>query len=320
MKALLLADFGAPYYPPIREEHPDLDLVEAYTNDEILAQIGDADAVFGYLTKEQFAAAKNLKWVQTLDAGMEGLFNAVPEIADTDVQVTNARGAGAPMIGEHGVTLMLALARQLPRFWADKSNRKWDQDGALEVVEYLGNKTCGIVGLGKSGKEIGWRAKALGMTVIAVDEQPVDGDPIVEDVWGLSKLNYLLEQSDYVVVTAPYTPKNAGMIGETELARMKSSARLVVTSRGRLVEHDALVSALKSGEIAGAGLDTTVVEPLPADNELWDLPNVIITPHIAGNSEKEHLDERTVEIFAENLRRCVSGQPLINVVDKQLQY
>ena len=320
MKALLLADFGAPYYTAIRNEHPDLQLIEAYTDEEIFAEIGDAEAVFGYLTAEQFEAAKSLKWIQTLDAGMEGLFNAVPDIVDTDVEITNARGAGAPMIGEHGVTLMLALARQLPKFWADKSDHRWDQDGALQVVEYLGNKTCGIVGLGKSGREIGWRAKALGMNVIAVDEQPVDGDPIVEEVWGSSRLNDLLAQSDYVVVTAPYTPRNANMIGAAELAQMKSTARLVVTSRGRLVDHDALVSALKSGGIAGAGLDTTIVEPLPADNELWDLPNVIITPHIAGNSEQEHLDERTVDIFAENLRRYVSGQPLINTVDKQLQY
>ena len=320
MKALLLAEFGTPYYLAIRKEHPDLDLVEAFTNETILSEIGSAEIVFGYLTAEQFAAANDLKWIQTLDAGMEGLFNALPTIVDTDVKVTNARGAGARMIGEHGVTLMLALARQLPRFWADKSDRRWDQDGALEVVEYLGNKTCGIVGFGKSGREIGWRAKALGMNVIAVDEQPVDGDPIVEEVWGRSGLNDLLEQSDYVVVTAPYTPRNENMIGEAELALMKPSARLVVTSRGRLVEHNALVAALKSGGIAGAGLDTTIVEPLPADNELWDLPNVIITPHIAGNSEQELLDERTVDIFAENLRRYVSGQPLVNTVDKELQY
>jgi phosphoglycerate dehydrogenase-like enzyme len=320
MKALLLADFGAPYYPAIREEHPDVELVEASTNDEIMREIGSADIVFGYLTAEQFEAASNLKWIQTLDAGMEGLFNAVPGIVDTEVTVTNARGAGAPMIGEHGITLMLALARQLPRFWADKSDHRWDQDGALTVVEYLGNKTCGVIGLGKSGREIGWRAKALGMNVIAVDEQPVDGDPIVEEVWGLSKLGELLERSDYVVVTAPYTPKNENMIGANEIAKMKAGARLVVTSRGRLVEHNALVAALKSGRIAGAGLDTTVVEPLPADNELWDLPNVIITPHIAGNAEQELLDRRTVDIFAENLGRYVSGQPLINVVDKQLRY
>lgn len=320
MKALLLADFGAPYYQALRDEHSDLELTEAYSNEDILREIGSAEAVFGYLTAEQFEAAKNLKWIQTLDAGMEGLFNAVPGIVDTDVEVTNSRGAGAPMIGEHGIALMLALARQLPKFWADKSDHRWDQDGALQVVEYLGNKTCGIVGLGKSGREIGWRAKALGMNVIAVDEQPVDGDPIVEDVWGRSRLNDLLEQSDYVVVTAPYTPRNENMIGAAQLALMKPTARIVVTSRGRLVEHNTLVAALKSGQIAGAGLDTTVVEPLPADNELWDLPNVIITPHIAGNSEQELLDKRTVDIFAENLRRYVSGQPLINTVDKQLQY
>jgi phosphoglycerate dehydrogenase-like enzyme len=320
MKALLLADFGTPYYPALRDEHPDLELVEAFTNDAILGDIGSAEVVFGYLAAEQFEAANRLKWIQTLDAGMEGLFNALPGIVDTDIEVTNARGAGAPMIGEHGVALMLALARQLPRFWGDKSAHRWDQDGAMGVVEYLGNKTCGIIGLGKSGREIGWRAKALGMTVIAVDEQPVDGDPIVEDVWGLSRLNDLLEQSDYVVVTAPYTPANENMIGADELALMKSAARIIVTSRGRLVEHNALVAALKSGGIAGAGLDTTIEEPLPADNELWDLPNVIITPHIAGNSEQELLDKRTVDIFAENLRRYVSGQPLINVVDKQLQY
>jgi phosphoglycerate dehydrogenase-like enzyme len=101
---------------------------------------------------------------------------------------------------------------------------------------------------------------------------------------------------------------------------MKPTARIVVTSRGRLVEHNALIAALKSGGIAGAGLDTTIVEPLPADNELWDLPNVIITPHIAGNSEQELLDKRTVDIFAENLRRYLSAQPMINIVDKQLQY
>jgi phosphoglycerate dehydrogenase-like enzyme len=247
MKALLLAEFGTPYYPAVRKEHPDIDLVEAFTNGTILGEIESAEIVFGYLTAEQFAAAKNLKWIQTLDAGMEGLFNALPNIVDTEVEVTNARGAGAPMIGEHGVALMMALARQLPRFWADKSAHRWDQDGALEVVEYLGNKTCGIVGFGKSGREIGWRAKAFGMNVIAVDEQPVDGDPIVEEVWGRSRLDDLLEQSDYVVVTAPYTPRNENMIGEAELALMKPTARLVVTSRGRLVEHNALVAALKSG-------------------------------------------------------------------------
>ena len=320
MNALLLAEFGIPYYNELRVEHPDLNLIEAFSDNEIMKEIDSAEIVFGYPTEAQFAKAKSLKWIQTLDAGMEGLFNTIPEIIQSDILVTNARGAGAPMIGEHAIALMLALARQLPRFWVDKSAHRWDQEGALNVVEYLGDKTCGIIGFGKSGREIGWRAKALGMHVISVDDQPVDGDPVVEKVWGLSKLDDLLKQSDYVVVTAPYTPRNENLIGSAQLSIMKPSAKIIVTSRGRLVEHNALVSALRTGLIAGAALDTTSQEPLPADDELWGLPNAIITPHIAGNSEKELLDKRTVDIFAENLERYLSRQPLINIVDKQLRY
>mgnify|MGYP001368253811 CR=1 FL=1 len=160
----------------------------------------------------------------------------------------------------------------------------------------------------------------MGMHVIAVDEQPVNGDSIVDKVWDRSRINMLLEISDYVVITVPYTTHNENMIGVSELARMKSSARIVVTSRGRIVDHTALVAALKSGTIAGAGLDTTVEEPLPPDNELWDLPNVIVSPHVAGNSEKIMLEERTLDLFAENLKRYVSGETLMNIVDKHLQY
>ena len=142
MNALLLAEFGIPYYNDLREEHPHINLIQAFSNNEIMKEIGSAEIVFGYLTAAQFAKAKSLKWIQTLDAGMEGLFNTVPEIIESDVLITNARGAGAPMIGEHAIALMLALARQLPRFWNDKSAHRWDQEGALNVVEYLGDKTC----------------------------------------------------------------------------------------------------------------------------------------------------------------------------------
>ena len=155
MNVLLLAEFGIPYYEDLRAEHPYINLIEVFSDNEIMQQIGSAEIVFGYLTDAQFVKAKSLKWIQTLDAGMEGLFNAVPEIIKSDVVITNTRGAGAPMIGEHAIALMLALARQLPRFWDDKSAHRWDQEGALNVVEYLGDKTCGIIGLGKSGREIG---------------------------------------------------------------------------------------------------------------------------------------------------------------------
>ncbi len=318
MKTLLLAEWGAPFYQRLRRKYPRETFVEAYSAPDILREIPDADAVFGYLTKEQFAAARKLKWLQTLDAGMEGVFNRIPEIAETPVIISNARGAGAPQIGEHALALILHFARGINEFSRLQRQHTWDQDYGLSIVQMVYGKTAGIIGFGKSGKEIGWRCKAMGMNVIAVDKRPVDGDPILDHVWPLDRLHDLLSQSDYVVITVPYTPQNENMIGAKELALMKKTARLIVTSRGRIVEHNALVAALKEGRIAGAGLDTVIKEPLPADNELWDLPNVIITPHIAGNSPE--LDERTFAIFEENFGRYLSGQTLTNVVDKHLRY
>jgi phosphoglycerate dehydrogenase-like enzyme len=317
VKLLLLPDWGKPFYPRLRANHPGERFVEAYAPADVLREIADADALFGYLTPEQLAAARSLKWVQTPDAGMEGLFNRVPEIAEREIVVTNARGAGAPQIGEHALALMLCFARGLDRFARLQRERRWDLEYGLSIVEMLWGKAVGIVGFGKSGQEIGWRCKAMGMTVIAADKYPAES-PIVEQVWPLERLPDLLRRSDYVVVTVPYTPENENLIGAAELALMKPTARLIVTSRGRIVAHDALVAALKNGTIAAAGLDTVVQEPLPPDNELWDLPNVIITPHIAGNSPE--LDERTFAILEENVARYLAGQPLINVVDKRLRY
>ena len=195
---------------------------------------------------------------------------------------------------------------------------RWDQEHGLSIVQMLGGRTAGIVGLGRSGMETAWRCRALGMNVLALDRHPRDGAPTVDDVWPRDRLPDLLAQSDFVVVTVPYSPENENMIGAAELALMKPGAYVIVTSRGRIVEHGALVEALRKRTIAGAALDTVFEEPLPADDPLWDLDNVIITPHIAGNSPE--LDERTYRLFEDNLRRYLGGQPLLNVVDKDLWY
>ena len=320
IKVLLVPRLGERYYGGLRERHPDVEFVEAASQADVDRHAVDAEVVYGYLNAEQFESASSLRWIQGLDAGVEGLFRRIPALASSDVVLTNARGAGAPIIGEHAVALILALARQLPRFERGKRDRRWDSEGALESVEYVGDKTVGIIGFGKSGKEIGWRCKALGMSVLALDRHPIDGDPIVEEVWTADRLSELLERADYVVVTVPQTAETVDLIGDRELRQMKRSARLIVTSRGRIVNQGALVQALKEGVIAGAGLDAVDEEPLPAEDELWSLPNVIITPHIAGNAEPELLERRTFAIFAENLRRYLAGQPLINVVDKSLGY
>ena len=318
MKVLLLPEWGKPFYPDLREKHPSIEFVEAYADAEVRREVRDAEVVFGYLTGAQFAEARRLRWIQTPDAGMEGLFRATPAIGETDVVVTNARGAGAPMIGEHAVALMLAFARGLVDFMHLKREHRWDQGHGLSIVQMLGGKTAGVVGLGRSGMEIAWRCGALGMDVIALDKHPRDGAPAVEDVWPLDRLPDLLAQSDFVIVTVPYSPENENMIGASELGLMKATAYVIVTSRGRIVEHGALVAALRERRISGAALDTVFEEPLPADDPLWELDNVIVTPHIAGNSPE--LDERTYAVLEDNLRRYVGGQPLLNVVDKDLWY
>ncbi len=318
MKALLLPEWAKPFYPRLRERFPGVEFVEVVEPAEIERQIQDAEVVFGYPSNSQFQAAEGLKWVQTLDAGIEGFFDRVPTARESPVIVTNAQGAGGPQIGEHAVAMILAFSRGLVEFARQKRERRWDQEYALSVVQMAYGKTVGIVGLGKSGTEAAWRCKALGMNVLAVDKHDVDGEPVVEDVWSVDRLGDLLERSDYVVVTVPYTAANENMIGAAKLARMKPTAYLIVTSRGRIVEQNALIDALKSRRIAGAGLDVVVEEPLPPESELWDLDNVILTPHIAGNSPE--LYERTYNVFEENMHRYLAGEPLRNVVDKTLGY
>ena len=320
MKVLLLEPFCKPYVPELNNLFQDIEFIEAYTEKIIANQIGDSDAVFGYINSDQLSAGKKLKWIQTPDAGMEGLFENIPELAESEVIITNSRGAGAPIIGEHALALMLALSRKLPIFFKDKSNKKWDQEGGLDKVQYLGDKTVGIIGYGRSGKEIAWRCKLLGMNVVGLDINPVDPDKAVQSVMGYDHLPDLLELSDYVVVTAPYSPKNSEMIGSKEFELMKPTSYLIVTSRGRLFNENALVKALKEKQISGAALDTVWPEPLPANSPLWDIPNLIITPHIAGNAEKKMLDGRTIDILKENLSRFASKRKLTNIVDKNLWY
>ncbi|MBI4312019.1 MAG: hypothetical protein HY681_09575, partial [Chloroflexi bacterium] len=141
MKVLLLPDWGKPFYPGLRKKFPQVEFVEAYADAEIKRAVFDAEAIFGYLTGEQFGLGKRIRWIQTLDAGMEGLFRRIPEIAETDIVVTNARGAGAPQIGEHALALILAFARGLPDYWTLKQEHKWDQGHGLSVVQIIAGRT-----------------------------------------------------------------------------------------------------------------------------------------------------------------------------------
>lgn len=244
--------------------------------------------------------APNLKWVQLTSAGIDSLDNT--GILDSDIILTSANTQEVP-VTEWVLTAMLVFAKQVPGLIENRRNKAWERFNLME----LHDRTLGIVGLGNIGGRMADLGKALGMQVVANRRSTTD-----------TQLNDLLARSDFVVLTLPLTPETKGLIGEEELRVMKPSAVLINVARGPIVDEIALVRALKEEWIAGAALDVFQKEPLPEDSELWTLPNVFISPHIAGLSEA--YDSRVVDLFCENLRRYMRGQDLLNLVNKTRGY
>jgi phosphoglycerate dehydrogenase-like enzyme len=307
---------GDPYFG-LLDDLTDVEKVWATTPEAIAREIVDADVVYGWPTLEQFQAAKQLTWIQAPSAGVEMLCS-IPEVVASDVTITNARGAHARVIAEHTFAMLLAFTRGLHRFEQDKAARRWSREQAIPDVLEIAGWTMGIVGYGQIGQQVARRALGFEMDVLAVDVNPMPDAPHGVEVRGLAFLPELFERSDVVVIAAPYTPETRHMIGADLLNRMKPTAYFLVESRGGIVDEPALVDVLKKGKIAGAGLDVFEQEPLGADNELWDVPNLIMTPHLAGASIQK--DRRCVEILRENLGRFQRGEPLMNLVDKQRGY
>jgi phosphoglycerate dehydrogenase-like enzyme len=301
----------------LKTEIPDLEIVTELNRDKVLAAVADADVVYGLPSAELVAAAPKLRWIQSSAAGVEYIAR-IPEVVESDIVVTNTRGAHGPSIGEHAFALLFAMTRFMPECWDRQKQRRWDRADLYRAAREMNDGTMGIVGYGAIGRAIARRATAFNMRVLAVDAQAVDPDEHVEEVWPVSRLDDLLSAVDVVVVAAPLTPETHHLLDGAALARMKPDAYLVVVSRGGIVEETALAEALLAGRLAGAALDVTEIEPLPADSPLWDAPNLVITPHMAGaSSEKER---RCVEILKENLRRFHQGEPLLNEVDKRRGY
>jgi D-2-hydroxyacid dehydrogenase (NADP+) len=316
VKLLLTTRMGDPYFG-LLDDVQGVNKVWASTPDEIAREIADADAVYGWPTLAQFQAAKQLKWIQVPSAGVEMLCS-IPEVVESDVTITNSRGAHARVIAEHAFAMLLAFTRSLHRFEQDKAARRWSRDAAIPDVLEIAGWTMGIVGYGQIGQQVARRAIGFEMNVLAADIEPMTDAPHGVEVWGLDRLPDLFEQSDAVVIATPYTPRTHHMIGADLINRMKPTAYLLVQSRGGIVDEPALVDALKKGKIAAAGLDVFEQEPLGPDSELWDVPNLIMTPHLAGASTQK--DRRCVEILRENLGRFQRGEPLINLVDKRKGY
>jgi len=288
------------------------------SGDRVLEEIADADALIGNITPEQVRAGKKLKWVQTMGAGVERLLHlsGATDLRDSDIILTNNQIVQGPEIADHAMAMLLALTRSIHKFLDHQKKREW-QPRAFSGIE-LNGKTALVVGVGGIGTQIAFRAWASGMRVIGVDTEDIPYMPIIEQIVKPDQLNQILPEADVIFVAAPHTPLSHKMFGKNEFKSMKQGAYFICVSRGGLYDLDALTHSLQSGHLAGAGVDVTDPEPLPAEHPLWQIPDVIITPHIATRSDK--VRERMVRTMKENLRRFLDGRPLINVVDKQKGY
>jgi len=272
-----------------------------------------------------------LKWVQLHTAGIDHLLDN--PFMKSDTLLTNTSGIHAASIAEYVFASILALNRRLPKMLYYQSRREWPQGRwNLFASPELRDSTLGIVGYGSIGREVGRIARCFGMRVVATKRSvnqmrdagyAVQGigdreGTLLDEVFPPERLSEMLSLCDYVLVAVPLTPETRKLIGEAELRGMKPSAYLVNVSRGETVDEAALVRALREGWIAGAGLDVFEEEPLPSDNPLYDLENVILSPHVSGFTLR--YDERASDLFAENLRRYLAGEPLLNLVDKERGY
>ena len=255
-----------------------------------------------------------LRWLQTGGAGNDWLLRA-PDIANSDIMLTNGSGVAAIPIAEHVLTLMFALSRSVHGFAQAQRDHEWFRGGPLREID---GSTMGIVGLGPIGEKTAEKAHGLNMRVLGLRRDPTRTSAHVDRMLGPDGLTELLESSDWVVLASALTAETRGLIGESALKAMKDTAYLINIARGAIVQEKILIRALQEGWIAGAGLDVFAHEPLPSDSPLWDMPNVVVTSHRAGSTP--HYNDRLVQIFIENLRRYRAGEPMINVVDKQLTY
>lgn len=277
--------------------------------------LADAEVIFGLdLPSDLARRAAGLRWVQVISAGIDHLIRK--DILASEVTITNIKGMSATPIAEFVIAVALAFVKRLPYCGELQRQKRWQ---AFPTAS-LQSKTIGIVGLGNIGREVARLSRAFGMTVIATSRTAGRTGAVsdVDRMLPKGQLPQLLAESDFVVLSLPLTEETKGLVGEKEFRAMKPTAYLINVARGGIVDEAALVRALEQGWIAGAGLDVFAVEPLPADSRLWELPNVVLSPHVSGGIEDEF--ELATDLFIDNLKRYLKGDRLHNVVDKEQGY
>ncbi len=286
---------------------------EVRTLDELERRIGEADilVVSGLWRNELAEHAPRLRFIQSISAGTDQF--SKPLLRERGIRLASAQGSNEIAVAEHAMALMLALARHLHLARDFQSRKHWRPMIAERAhrEDELHGKTLLIVGLGRIGRRVARLAGAFGMTVIGVKREPI----AVPDVTRLvtpAQLMDALPEADFVALTCPLTPETEGLIGARALAAMRPGACLINVSRGRVVDEPALIEALRKGTIAGAGLDCVTEEPLPGNSEIWRLPNVLVTPHSAG--ETRRYETRVVDLLLENIARLKAGSSLLNEI------
>jgi len=290
------------------------------TEDVFVRVLPGAEVLFAWgIARRHVDKADALRWLHTPLAGVDRVLN--PELVKSPVRITSSRGVNSVAVAEHTLGLILSMTRGIADGVRAQGESRWTQQelfGRTPPLLELRGKLLGILGLGDIGRELAVRARALGMTVWGLVRTPRAKPEGVDRLLPAGKEETLIRESDVLVLALPLTRDTTGMIGERQLKRMKHSAYLVNIGRGELVQESALIRALREGWIAGAGLDVYATEPLPPGSPLWRIPQVVMTPHVAG-THPDYMG-RSADLFIANLKRYLSGGRLVNEVDKEAGY
>jgi D-3-phosphoglycerate dehydrogenase len=315
MRIVLCYPVDERHVEAIRKVAPDAEIVAA-EQEGIARWILEADVFCGHakvpMPWDQVVREGRLAWIQSSAAGLDHCL--VPSVVASNIIVTSASGLFADQVAEHTMGLVLAMLRGLPVFFRAQQNKEFVRRSTRD----LRGTRVGIVGFGGNGRRLADVLAPFHVHVYAVDLFPFDKPPNVEHLWHAHRLPDLLAAVDIVILCVPLTDLTRGMLNAQSLQTMRRGSLLVNVARGEVVVERDLVAALKSGHLWGAALDVTETEPLPPASPLWDLPNVLITPHVGAQSARRVDD--TTAFFCDNLKRFLSGSPLRNQVDKSLGF